>query len=105
MFGLTRAAYKDRLRDVIPDGGWLVPLPFYTGMPQFPSLLSDENVLYAGDEHFALLLLAYLRENYEPNAIVRQVDEVVGVPVWKYSVRTFNEMPLNRDNFLAFHKE
>ncbi len=103
VFSLTRAAYKDRLQNVVPDGGWLIPLPFYNGMPQFPSLLSDENVLYAGNEYFASLVLDYLRENYEMNATMRQIDEIEGVPVWKYSVRTFNEMPLNRDNILAFY--
>ena len=46
--------------------------------------LLDENVYYIGNGERSEMILTFLREHYDSNIVIQEIDNIEGIPVWQF---------------------
>ncbi len=76
-------------------GYWLQTSPWgkYTSIQRgydnpYVTLLSEENVYLAADENEATVIGNYMRRYYDADVVLKEVDEIAGIHLWKVTAGT-----------------
>ena len=74
----------------ITDGKWVYGQVCYNNYLSSIDLcnpmqaLLDENVYYIGNGERSEMILTFLREHYDSNIVIQEIDNIEGIPVWQF---------------------